>query len=46
MDGMGLSLIIILAWILQLISGIFFDDWRRNLEKSNASSTPPQKNVP
>ena len=33
MDGMGFSLIMMLAPVLQLISGIFFDDWRGNLEK-------------
>ena len=45
MHGMGFSLIMILASILHLISGIFFDDWRMNLVKSDASFTPREKSV-
>ena len=45
MHGMGFSLIMISASILNLISGIFFDDWRMNLVKSDASFAPQKKSM-
>jgi len=46
MHGMGFSLIMILASILHFISGIFFDDWRMNLVKSDASFAPKKNPCP